>query len=53
MTTLTNETSLGNLRDVIRIEEEKVEAHLGELVRHSVEQTLNQLLQAEADELRR
>lgn len=51
MTTVANEASVGNLRDVIRIEEEKVEAHLGELVRHSVEQTLNQLLDAEADEL--
>ncbi len=36
---------------VIRIEEEKIRSHVGEMVRQTVEQTLNGLLQAEADEL--
>ena len=40
-----------NLEGVIRIEEEKIRAHVGEVVRETVEQTLNGLLQAEADEL--
>ncbi len=41
----------GNLEGVIRIEEEKIRSHVGEVVRQTVEQTLNGLLQAEADEL--
>lgn len=41
----------GNLEGVIRVEEEKIRSHLGEVVRHTVEETLNGLLQAEADEL--
>jgi transposase-like protein len=41
----------GNLEGVIRIEEEKIRSHVGEVVRETVEQTLNGLLQAEADEL--
>ena len=40
-----------NLEGVIRIEEEKIRSHVGEVVRETVEQTLNGLLQAEADEL--
>jgi putative transposase len=36
---------------VIRIEEEKIRSHVGEVVRQTVEETLNGLLQAEADEL--
>lgn len=36
---------------LVRIEEEKIRSHLGEVVRQTVEQTLNGLLEAEADEL--
>ena len=36
---------------MIRIEEEKIRSHVGEVVRQTVEQTLNGLLEAEADEL--
>ena len=35
----------------MRIEEEKIRSHVGEVVRQTVEETLNGLLQAEADEL--
>jgi putative transposase len=41
-----------NLAGVIRIEEEKIRSHVGEVVRQTIEETLNGLLQAEADELR-
>jgi transposase-like protein len=34
-----------------RIEEEKIRSHVGEVVRQTVEETLNGLPQAEADEL--
>jgi putative transposase len=40
-----------NLESVIRIEEEQIRSQVGEVVRQTVEQTLNGLLQAEADEL--
>jgi putative transposase len=36
---------------VIRIEEEKIRSHVDQVVRETVEQTLNGLLQAEADDL--
>ena len=36
---------------VIKIDEEKIHQHLGELVRGTVEETLNKLLDAEADYL--
>jgi putative transposase len=39
------------LADVIRIDEQAVKDHLGELVRGSVEETLNGLLDAEADRM--
>ena len=42
------ETTLGNL---IRIDDERVREHLGRIVRGSVEETLNALLDAEADQL--
>ncbi len=38
-----------NLSKVIQIDEKQIQEHLGELVRGSVEDTLNQLLDAEAD----
>ena len=40
-----------NLEGVIRIEEQKIRSHVDEVVRETVEQTLNGLLEAEADEL--
>jgi putative transposase len=40
-----------NLAGVIRIEEGKIRSHVDQVVRETVEQTLNGLLQAEADEL--
>ncbi len=40
-----------NFTGVIRIEEEKIRLHVDEVVRETVEQTLNGLLEAEADEL--
>jgi transposase-like protein len=39
------------LSKVIQIDEEKIHQHLGDLVRGTVEETLNQLLDAEADQL--
>jgi putative transposase len=40
-----------NLGKVIQIDENQIREHLGELVRGSVEDTLNQLLDVEADQL--
>jgi len=40
-----------DLRKVIQIDEAQIKDHLGELVRGSVEETLNNLLDAEADQL--
>jgi putative transposase len=51
MSSVEQETENGNLRDAIRIDEGQVNRYLDELVRGSVEQTLNGLLDAEADEL--
>ncbi|HQO21290.1 MAG TPA: transposase [Acidobacteriota bacterium] len=36
---------------VIRIDEQRIKSHLGEIVRDTVEETLNGLLDAEADDL--
>lgn len=43
-----NTTPLGN---VIHIDDERIQDHLGRIVRGSVEETLNALLDAEADRL--
>jgi transposase-like protein len=40
-----------NLSQVIQIDESQIQQHLGEMVRSTVEQTLNGLLDAEADQL--
>ena len=48
--TTTQEASK-TLGKVIKIDEAKIQDHLGEMVRQSVEQTLNGLLDAEADRL--
>ena len=42
---------VAKLRQVIQIDEGKIQAHLGEVVRSTVEETLNALLDAEADRL--
>ena len=39
------------LRQVIQIDEGKIQEHLGEVVRSTVEETLNAMLDAEADRL--
>ena len=43
--------SVKNLNQVIKIDENQIEDHLGKMVRKSVEETLNSMLDAEADEL--
>jgi transposase-like protein len=47
----TDVTETQTLDKVIRIDEAQVNAHLSEMVRNSVEETLNALLEAEADQL--
>ena len=49
MTSVADETKVGNFPGVIRIDEGQLQGHLQELVRESVEQTLNTMLDAEAD----
>lgn len=46
-------TELGNVVriDVVRIDDERIADHLGKIVRGSIEDTLNALLEAEADRL--
>ena len=51
MTSVGQNPNEASFRDVIRVDEGQVRAHVDELVRASVEQTLNGLLDAEADEL--
>lgn len=47
----TTDVAAGKVLPVIQVNEAQVQEHLGELVRQSVEQTLNGLLDAEADRL--
>jgi putative transposase len=51
METVQDVTRTDTGRPIVTVNEEEVRDHLAELVRGSVEQTLNQLLDAEADEL--
>ncbi len=51
MTSVGQNPNEASFRDVIRVDEGQVRAHVDELVRASVEETLNGLLDAEADEL--
>ena len=51
MTNVQHETKEASFRNVIRVDEEQVRGHVDEVVRASVEETLNSLLDAEADEL--
>ena len=46
-----NDDSTKNLSKVIRIDEGEIRGHLDEMVRDTVEETLNGLLDAEADEM--
>jgi len=53
MTVEQNSTSAQEQEDlsqIIRIDEAKVSSHLGDLVRRTVEETLNGMLDAEAQE---
>jgi len=45
------EDTAKKLGGVVQIDESRIREHLGELVRGSVEDTLNALLEAEADRL--
>src|SRR5271170_6458229 len=47
----TNQGEAPKLSQVIQIDEGKIQAHLGEVVRSTVEETLNAMLDAEADRL--
>jgi len=47
----TSATAEKNLTNVIKIDQAQVQAHLGEMVRSTVEETLNAMLDAEADHL--
>ncbi len=51
MTSLGQEPKEASILNVIRVDEEQVRGHVDEVVRSTVEQTLNSLLEAEADEL--
>lgn len=51
MTSVEHETNEASFRDVIRIDESQVRSHVDQVVRATVEETLNSLLSAEADEL--
>jgi len=47
----TNQGEGAKLSQVIQIDEGKIQEHLGEVVRSTVEETLNAMLDAEADRL--
>ena len=51
METVQEVTRTGTGRPIVTVNEKEVRDHLAEMVRGSVGQTLNQLLDAEADEL--
>jgi len=51
MTNVEHATKESSFQDVIRIDEEQVRGHVDQVVRATVEETLNSLLDAEADEL--
>ena len=45
------QTTSSQLTDVITIDDERIKSHLDRVVRGSVEETLNALLEAEADRI--
>lgn len=51
MTNVADETDARVIPDVIRIDQEQVRSHVDEVVRSTVEETLNGLLEQEADRL--
>lgn len=51
MTSVEHETKEASFENVIRIDETQVRSHVDQVVRATVEETLNRLLDAEADEL--
>ena len=51
MTNVEHGTNEASFQDVIRIDEAQVRSHVDQVVRRTVEETLNSLLDAEADEL--
>ena len=51
MTSVADETKVGDLPSVIRIDEGQLKGHVDRVVRQSVEETLNGLLDAEAEAL--
>jgi len=51
MQNTTSDSADKNLNNVIKINEAQIQDHLGEMVRSTVEQTLNAMLDAEADQL--
>ena len=51
MTSVGHETCEASIPNVIRVDESQVRSHLEQVVRSTVEETLNGLLDAEADEL--
>lgn len=48
---MSEDTGTRALSNVVRIDDEQIRDHLGKIVRGSVEETLNGLLDAEADRL--
>ena len=48
---MSDEKPMGPMGQVIQIDEARIRDHLGELVRGTVEETLNAMLDAEADQL--
>ena len=51
MTSVEQEPTESSFRDVIRVDEAQVRSHVDQVVRATVEETLNSLLDAEADQL--
>ncbi len=48
---MSEENPAGSLDNVIRIDDARIRGHLGEMVRGTVEEALNAMLDAEADRL--
>ena len=46
-----SENEIKNLSNIVKIDEGKIQSHLGDIVKKSVEETLNELLNKEAEQL--